>query len=149
MNMIKWEPFSGINDALGGRFPSLLGRWPRWVSDVGEGKDMEWTPSADISESDQEFLIRAELPAVKKDDVKITIDQGMITIEGERKDKRETKNEKFHRLETFQGHFARSFSLPDNVDSQKIRAESADGVLTIHLPKTAVEKSKPIDVKVS
>jgi HSP20 family protein len=149
MSMIKWEPFTGASDAYADRFPSMFGRWPRWAREMKMSDDIEWSPSADISESDREFLIRAELPAVKKDDVHITIDQGMITIEGDRKDTREIKDETFLRTESFQGHFARSFSVPDNVDSQQIRAESKDGVLTIHLPKMASTKKTPIDVKVS
>jgi HSP20 family protein len=145
MSIIKWQPFREMDDAFGRLLPV---RWPRWMNEVEGGANFEWTPSADISETDNEYLIRAELPAVKKDDVKITIDQGMITISGERKDKKETKDEKFHRIESFQGQFTRSFTLPENVAEKDIRAETRDGVLTVHLPKSKVEKAKSIEVKV-
>jgi HSP20 family protein len=146
MSLVKWDPFRDMEDAFGRAFPSAFGRWRLPVE--ASGKAYSWSPTADISETDDEYLIRAELPAVKKDDVKITVDGGMITIQGERKDKQETKEEKFHRVESFQGMFVRSFVLPDNLDPQGIRAESQDGVLTVHLPKAKVVKPKAIEVKV-
>ena len=147
MSIIKWEPFGEMNDSFNRLFPALLGMRPRWVSESGH-KAFEWAPSADISETEAEYLIRADLPAVRKEDVRITIDQGVITITGERKDKKEQKDEKFHRVESFQGSFARSFTVPDNVDETQIRAESKDGVLIVHLPKTPVTKAKAVEVKV-
>jgi HSP20 family protein len=148
MSLIKWDPFWASDDMFGRMMPSLFARWPKSFGKNDKGTALEWAPSADISETDTEYLIRAELPAVKKEDVKITIDQGMITIEGERKDRKETKGEKFHKLESFQGSFARSFTLPENVDDKGIRAEAKDGVLTVHLPKTKAERTKSIEVKV-
>lgn len=146
MSLIKWQPFGELDDAFGRLMPSLLNRWPRVAAENG-GK-FEWAPSADISETDQEYLIRAELPAVKKEDVKVTIDQGMITIHGERKQDKETKDEKFHRIESFRGSFSRSFSVPDNIDEKAIRADSKDGVLTVHLPKSKTATAKAVEVKV-
>jgi HSP20 family protein len=148
MSLIKWDPFWSSDDMFGRLTPSLFARWPKMLSEDEKGAAFEWAPSADISETDTEFLIRAELPAVKKEDVKITIDHGMITLQGERKDRKETKDEKFHKVESYQGSFARSFSLPENVDEKNIRAETKDGVLTIHMPKTKTEKTKAIEVKV-
>ena len=112
------------------------------------GREMEWAPSADISETDKEYLIRAELPAVKKEDVKVTVDSGTITIEGERKHRKEDKEEKYHRVESFYGSFSRSFSLPDDIDEKTIKCESTDGVLTVHIPKTKATASKPVEIKV-
>jgi HSP20 family protein len=149
MSLVKWDPFRDMDDAFGRMLPSMFGRWPRVATDAGGSNNLAWAPTADISETDSEFLIRAELPAVKKEDVKITVEHGVITIQGERKDKQETKDEKFHRVESFQGTFVRSFALPDNLDEQGIRAESRDGVLTVHLPKAKVNKPKAIDVKVT
>jgi HSP20 family protein len=115
----------------------------------GSGRTaLEWAPSADISETEKEYLIRAELPAVKKEDVKVTVDNGMITIEGERKQQKEEKNEKFHRVESLYGNFTRSFSLPEDINVEGIRCDNKDGVLTVHIPKTAPEKSKPKQIKV-
>ena len=85
---------------------------------------------------------------MKKEDVKVTLDQGMITIHGERKEDKETRDEKFHRVESFRGAFSRSFSVPDNIDDKGIRAESKDGVLTVHLPKSKAATPKTVEVQV-
>jgi HSP20 family protein len=146
MSLIKWQPFGDFDDAFNRLMPSLFGRTGRLGAENG-GK-FTWAPSADISETDQEYLIRAELPAVKKEDVKVTLDQGMITIQGERKEDKETKDEKFHRIESFRGAFSRSFSVPENIDEKAIRADSKDGVLTVHLPKTKATTAKAVEVKV-
>ena len=101
MNVIR-EPFAGM-DEMFGRFPSMFERWARLA---GSGdKNVEWAPSADISETAQEYLIRASLPAVKKEDVKVTVDDGMLTVSGERRQQDEQKDEKFHKVESFYGSF--------------------------------------------
>jgi HSP20 family protein len=146
MSLIKWQPFGDFDDAVARLMPSLLSRSAR-IGDEN-GAKFAWAPSADISETESEYLIRAELPAVKKEDVKVTLDQGMITIHGERKEDKETKDEKFHRVESFRGAFSRSFSVPENIDDKGIRAESKDGVLTVHLPKTRATVAKTVEVKV-
>ncbi len=148
MNLIacgKWDPFREMDDAFGRALPAMFGRLPMVAN---RETDYAWAPTADISETDVEYLIRAELPAVKKEDVRITLDRGMITIEGERKEKQEFKDEKVHRMESFQGNFLRNFALPDNIDEKAIRAETRDGVLTVYLPKLKVAKPKAIEVKV-
>jgi len=148
MSMVRWDPFADMDTLFNRLLSRTPGSWPRLaVTDNGSPK-FEWSPSADISETEKEYLVRAELPAVKKDDVKVTVDGGMITIEGERKQRKEEKNEKFHRVESVTGSFTRSFTLPDNVDEKNIRCESQDGVLTVHIPKTEIEKRKPIEIKV-
>jgi HSP20 family protein len=146
MSLIRWQPFGDFDDSFSRLMPSLFNRISRATADKG-GK-FEWAPSADISETDKEYLIRAELPAVKREDVKVTFDQGMITIHGERKEEKETKNERFHRVESFRGAFSRSFSVPDNIDEKAIRADAKDGVLTVHLPKTVASAPKSVEVKV-
>jgi HSP20 family protein len=147
MSLIRWEPFSSSDELFNRLMPSLFGRWPR-TPENGETR-FEWAPSADISETEKEFLIRAELPAVKKEDVKVTVDQRMITIEGERKQEREDQKEKYHRVESFRGSFTRSFSLPENANADAVRCESKDGVLTVHIPKTEPPKSKAKQIPVS
>jgi len=146
MSLIKWQPFGEFDDAFARLMPSLFSRSARVGSE--NGGQFTWAPSADISETDAEYLIRAELPAVRKEDVKVMLDQGMITISGERKEEKDTRDEKFHRVESFRGAFSRSFSVPDNIDDKAIRAESKDGVLTVHLPKTKVSTPKSVEVKV-
>jgi HSP20 family protein len=146
MSLIRWEPFNGVDDMFA-RFPSMFGRWPRHLEAEARNA-LEWSPPVDISETDTEFLVRAELPAVRKEDVHVTIDQNTLTIAGERKQKTEEKNEKVHRVEAVYGRFARSFSLPDNADPAAIRAEAKDGVITVHVGKMKVEARKPTEIKV-
>jgi HSP20 family protein len=147
MRVVRWEPFPNVDEIFNRMLPASFGRWSRFTPAVG-GEKYEWSPSADISETEAEFLIRAELPAVKKEDVKVTIDQGVLTIEGERKQEKEDKTEKYHRVESFRGSFTRSFSLPEHASTDGIRCESKDGVLTVHIPKVKVEAPKVKQIKV-
>jgi len=144
MNVIRWDPFGGMDEMLN-RFPSMF---ERWALLSGAGEKAEWSPSVDISETDQEYLIRALLPAVRKEDVNVTVEDRMLTVSGERRQQQEQKDEKFHKLESFYGNFSRSFSLPEGTDASAIRAESKDGVLTIHVPKIKTEAKKPTSIKV-
>ena len=136
MSLVRWNPFSDV-DTLFHRLATL----PRVGFDTDGGKQVQWSPSVDISETDQEYVVKAELPAVKKEDLKVTVDSGTLTIKGERKLETEENGKKFHRIETFYGSFERSFALPENVDGGAISCESKDGVLTVHLPKTAPQKT--------
>ena len=106
----------------------------------------DWAPLVDISEDDQEYRIKAELPEVKHDDVKVTAEEGTLTIMGERKFVQDEKSTKYHRVERFYGSFGRSFALPDDASPAKVTAEFKDGLLTVHLAKT--EKAKPQRVEV-
>src|SRR5882724_976682 len=148
MNLVRWEPFSAMDTLLNRMMHATTGRTPRLSPRPNGGTMYEWTPSADISETDKEYLIRAELPAVPKEDVKVTLEGGVITIEGERKEQHEDDTERLHRRESFTGIFVRSFSLPDNVDRDAIHCESKDGVLTVHIPKTKAASSKAKEIKV-
>lgn len=103
-----------------------------------------WTPSVDIEEADNAYLVRIEIPQVKKDDVKITVDDGVLVVTGERKQATEDKNRRYHRVERSYGAFYRSFRLPNDVDPAKIDAKFADGMLNVTLPR---ESAKPHPVK--
>jgi HSP20 family protein len=109
----------------------------------------EWTPLVDITEDDKEYLIKAELPEVKKEEVKVTVENGLLTISGERKIEKEEKGKRYHRVERAYGSFVRSFSLPDDADGNKVNAEFKEGVLRVHLAKSEHAKPKQIEVKVS
>src|SRR5690349_24290169 len=148
MSLIRWDPFADMDSMFNRMLSGNFARWPRVTLGTEDGRRLEWAPSADISETDKEYLIRAELPAVRKEDVRVTVDEGMITIEGERKQHKEDKNEKMHRIESFYGHFTRSFSLPESVDENSIRCDSKDGVLTVHIPKAQTQKHQPKQIKV-
>lgn len=148
MTLVSWSPFREFED-LFGRYGSLPTR--RFVSgdDAGERERASWRPVANISETEKEYLIKAELPEVSKDDVEVSVNDGVITIKGERRMENTEENETQHRIESFYGSFARSFSLPADVDENTIHAESKDGVLKVHLPKTEVEVPKAIEIKVT
>jgi HSP20 family protein len=147
MSLIRWDPFGDVDTLFGRLVPSNIANWTR-LGMEGNGRKLDWAPSADISETDKEYVIRAELPAVKKEDVQVTLDNGMITIKGERKQQKEDKNEKFHRVESFYGTFERRFSLPENVNADSIRCESKEGILTVHIPKTETSKQKAKQITV-
>ena len=146
MSLVRWDPFGEI-DTMFHRMVAGSGRWPR-LSVASHGATHEWSPSADISETDAEFVIRAELPAVKKEDVHVTLAEGMITIKGERKQSKDDTTERFHRVESLYGSFERSFSLPENIKADAIRCESKDGILTVHIPKSEAKKVSPIKINV-
>ena len=107
----------------------------------------DWAPVVDISEDNLEYLIKAELAEVKKEDVKITLEDGMLTITGDRKFEKEENGKKYHRVERAYGSFVRTFSLPDDASPGKVSAEFKDGVLKVHLAKD--EKARPQQVEVS
>jgi HSP20 family protein len=109
----------------------------------------EWAPLVDIAEDDKEYLIKVELPEVQKDDVKVTVESGTLTISGERKAEKEEKGRKFHRVERFYGRFERSFTIPDDAEADNVKAEFKDGVLRVHLAKSEKARPKQIEVKVS
>jgi len=145
MSLVRWDPFANLDDMFA-RMPSLMGRWPRLSGD-GESA-AEWSPTVDISETDAEYLLKAQLPAVRKEDVHITFADGMLTISGERKQEKEEKGEKFHRIESLHGAFSRSFALPDAIEASSIRAEGKDGVITVHVPKSKTEPRKLTEIKI-
>ena len=125
-------------EALRHGLGSLYGRSPVRLPEGQEEQIAvpEWAPLVDISEDDKEYLIKAELPEVKKEDVKVTAEEGTLTIMGERKFEKEEKGRKYHRVERAYGSFGRTFSLPDDASPGKVSAEFKDGVLKVHLPTT-------------
>ena len=108
----------------------------------------QWTPRVDICEDDKEFVIKAELPEMKKEDVKVTLEDGTLTISGERKLEKEEKNQTYHRIDREYGTFFRSFLLPVGVSGDNVSADFKDGVLKVRLPKDAKSASaKTIEIK--
>ena len=149
MNLIKWDPFRELED-MSNRLNRVFGRPLARLDSNTEMLSMaDWTPSADISETDTAYLIKAEIPGVNKEDVKVTIQDGMLTIQGERKMEKEEKDKKFHRIERSYGSFMRSFHLPDDADESSVKAEFKDGMLNVSLGKSAKAKPKAINVSVS
>jgi HSP20 family protein len=148
MTLLRWEPLGDVDALLHRLLPRGYSRWPEAALEGAGGRKLEWSPSTDISETDKEYVIRAELPAVKKEDVQVTLDAGIITIKGERKQQKDDQGEKYHRVESFYGSFERSFSLPENVNADAIRCESRDGILTVHVPKTEAQSQNPRHISV-
>jgi HSP20 family protein len=147
MAIVKWDPFRELEELQGrfGRFFPARGR--RLFEE--ETLFSDWSPSADVQETDTEFLIKADLPEVAKEDVKVQVEDGVLTIQGERKREEETKGKRFHKVEREYGKFVRRFALPVEIDGTKVQAEFKSGVLNVHLPKTAKAAAKAIDVRVA
>jgi HSP20 family protein len=147
MALVRWDPFRELED-MSERLNRMFAR-PALRSSGKETLTVaDWVPTVDISETDEEYLIKAELPEVKKEDVKVTVEDGVLTLQGERRQEKEEKGKRYHRVERSYGSFVRSFTLPESVDEAKVKAEYKDGVLSLHLPKTEKVKPKAIEVKV-
>jgi HSP20 family protein len=148
--LTRWSQLrqlEALQNSLGSLFNRTPAQWPE-----GQEEPMavaEWAPLVDISEDDREYLIKAELPEVKREDVKVTAEEGTLTITGERKFEKELKGKKYHRVERSYGSFVRNFSLPDDASPAKVSAEFKDGVLTVHLTKTEKAKPQQVEVKVA
>jgi HSP20 family protein len=149
MNLVRWDPFRELEEVstrLNRLFNQPFGRRPM----EDEGSLMaEWAPAVDVQETDGEYLIKADLPDVKKEDVHVELQDGMLCLRGERRQEKEEKGKKFHRIERAYGQFERRLALPSEVDPQKVAAEFMNGVLNVHLPKSAHAKPRAIEVKVS
>jgi len=107
----------------------------------------EWAPAVDITEDDKEYLVTAELPQVRKENVKVTMENGILSISGERKFEKEEKGKKYHRIERSFGSFLRSFDLPDDADATKVDAKFSDGILNVHVAKSESAQPKQIEIK--
>jgi HSP20 family protein len=147
--LMRWDPFKEMEDLQ--RLTSIFGLAPARLTN-GRQETMtvaQWSPVVDITEDEKEYLIKAELPEVKKEDVKLTVENGVLTLSGERKFEKEEKNRRYHRIERAYGSFTRCFSLPDDAEDGKVTAEFKDGLLTVRLAKTEKARPKSIEVKVS
>ena len=148
MNLMRWDPLRELED-MSNRWNQLVGR-PSALRRADEGESFaEWAPAMDVQETAGEYLIKADLPAVKREDVKVSVENGILAIEGERKIEKEEKDKKFHRIERSYGKFVRQLAVPTDVDAQKVAADFKDGVLSVHLPKSAVVKPRAIEITVA
>lgn len=148
--LTRWDPFKDMKE-LQDRIGSLFSLTPFRRGD-GQEETMtvaEWSPLVDIVEDDKEYLIKAELPEVKKENVKVTVENGVLTITGERNYEKEEKDKKYHRIERAYGSFVRSFTVPDDADASNVTADFKDGVLKLHLAKDEKARPRAIEVKVA
>lgn len=149
MNLVKWNPFRELED-VSNRLNSIFGHVPARTESAQEMRGMaDWMPSVDISETETGYLIKAEIPEVKKADVKVNIQDGLLTIAGHRQQEMEEKDKKFHRIERSYGSFSRSFRMPDDVDEATVIAEFKDGMLNVTLPKSRKAESKSVNVNIA
>ncbi len=147
--LTTWNPFREL-DEVQNRFSTFFGGFPPRLFGNGKSiKTTDWSPQVDILEDEHEYLIKADLPEMKKEEVKVTMENGVLSITGERKVEKEEKTKKFHRIERSYGSFERTFTVPEDADTKKIAADFRDGVLKVHLPKVPAPKPNPIEVKVS
>jgi HSP20 family protein len=149
----RWDPFSVFNDfesemdrVFGSRFPFMQPLF-RGVGRAGRS-DQGWAPSADIYEKDGNLVVKAELPGVDKDHVSVTVENGDLVIQGERKADDSVDDENYYRMERFTGSFYRRFTLPEGVDEDKISAEYKDGVLQVQIPKPSGDEDTPAQKKI-
>jgi HSP20 family protein len=151
MSVVRWDPL-GEFEIMNDRFNRMFGGGSLARPVAHGNKDaltvFDWAPSVDIVETAEEFQVKAELPDVKKEDVKVSVDAGVLRIEGERKQEKEEKGRKYHRVERSYGSFLRTFTLPDNIDESKVQADFKDGILNVHLRKAEKPKPRAIEVKV-
>jgi HSP20 family protein len=144
----RFDPFRELED-FSERFNRMAGLMPQRRESGREAMTVaDWIPTVDVAEDDREFLIKAEIPEVEKRDVKVMVQDGVLTLQGVRKQEVEQNGKRFHRVERSYGSFVRSFTLPENADEKGMRAEFKDGMLTIHVPKSEEPKSRAMEIKV-
>lgn len=148
MDIVRWEPFRDLlttqdrfNRLLNATFPQLFGE--EGISARG------WAPAVDIYETDDNLVLKAELPGVDPKDVEVRVEDNTLYLKGERKHEREVKEENYHRVERSYGSFSRTFRLPSSINAGRVKAEYKEGLLTLTMPKREEAKPKTIKIDVS
>ena len=147
MDLIRWNPWTelvSLRERMNRVFDDSLFRSDRREDSFAMGT---WSPAVDMFEKDDTVVIKAELPGLDKKDVSLDLQNGVLTLKGERKYENEVKEENYYRREMSCGKFIRSFTLPADVDADKIKAEFQNGLLTVEVPKP--EEHKPKQIKVN
>jgi HSP20 family protein len=144
MNIVKVNPFRELEE--------IQGRLNRFFTEAPEREAFafpDWAPAVDIRETAKDFVVTADLPQMKKEDIKVGVENGILTIEGERQLEKEEKGQKFHRVERQYGRFVRHFTMPGEIDPANVQAQYKDGTLTVTLPKAAAAVPKTVEIKVA
>jgi HSP20 family protein len=147
MAITRWRPFRdvvSIQDEVNKLFDDFFGNRPARI----EWTEGVWNPSVDVTEDKDSLVVKAEMPGMSKDDVKVSVQDNVLTLKGEKKQEKEEKDKNYHRVERSYGSFCRSFQLPTSVKADKIKAGYKDGVLSITLPKTEEVKPKEIPISI-
>lgn len=147
MAIVRWDPFREVA-SLQNRLNSLFQDYSRGQGDDEVLSAASFAPPVDIYEDDQRLVLKLEVPGVKQDDIDIQVEGRTLTVRGERKFDREEKQENFHRVEHRYGTFARSFTLPNSVDAENVKATYDAGVLQLEFPKKAEAKPRQIKIGV-
>ena len=145
--LLKWNPLNELSEVQN-RLSTLFGRPTSRSNSDGALGFADWAPLVDVTEDEKEFLIKAELPEVNKEDVKVLIENGILRISGERRFEKEEQGKTYHRIERSYGSFERSFTLPESSTPEAMTAEYKDGLLTLHVPKSEEAAPKSIEVKI-
>jgi HSP20 family protein len=146
MMLTQFDPFKEFQNLQ--RSMEVMNRLFNAVEKRTEGPTVDFVPAVNTREADDAYYIEVDLPGVKKEDISIDVDDNVLTISGERKVEEERKEEEFYRVESFYGTFERSFTLPEDVDADKIEAEAKDGVLTVKIPKAQVVEKTPKKIEI-
>jgi HSP20 family protein len=146
MEVVRWRPRRAV--------PALYGEWDRTFDHLLRSwptpelpSEFSWNPSVDIAETDDEIVVKAEIPGVSKDDIDITVDNNQLILSGEKRQEVEEKEKNYYRVERSYGSFKRIFNLPSTADVGKVEAAYDDGVLTIQIPKTEVARGKKVEIR--
>jgi len=144
-----WDPFREFQE-LSERLNRVFQSQP---NNANEGREQaltvfDWVPAVNISETQKAYVVKADLPEVKKEDVKVRHEEGVLTIEGERRHEKREENEKFHRVESNYGRFARRFTLPEDAEAEGIEAVFKDGALNVTIPKAAAKRPAAREISV-
>lgn len=150
MALIRWEPTRELQAVQGeiNRLFNTLFDAPASGGGAGNGGSRRWVPAMDLVESEGEFVLRADLPGVSEKDVKIELQDGVLTIAGERKAEHEERKEGYYRIERSSGSFSRSLTLPEGIDPSAIKASFNRGVLEVHVPKPAAKQPHKVEIAV-
>ena len=144
MALMEWKPMSDLLD-IRDEMNRIFDDFTRRPFRIGL-RESGWNPSVDIAETNEEIVVKAELPGMTKEDVNISITDNILTLKGEKKQEKEVKEENYHRIERSYGSFQRSFTLPVKIQHEKVKATFKDGVLNISIPKAEEVKPKQIEI---
>lgn len=147
MALVRWEPVRELN-TIQGEINRLFNSFFDAPVSTGEGAGRRWLPPMDLVEADDHYVLRADLPGLAQDDVKIEVEDDVLTVSGERRAEHERNGEGYHRLERAYGSFSRSLTLPEGVDPEAVQASFARGVLEIRIPKPEQRKPRRVAIAV-
>jgi HSP20 family protein len=148
MALVRWEPVRELN-TIQGEINRLFNSFFDTSVGAGEGVGRRWLPAMDLVEADDHYVLRADLPGLDENDVKIEVEDNVLTVSGERKAEHEQRGEGYHRLERAYGAFSRSLTLPEGVDPQSVQASFVRGVLEVRIPKPEQRKPRRVSINVA